>query len=165
MCDFFEIEEPKPTLRVRISYCRKNENLAWTFLNKLKYFIGESYNVFLIWNTTKIRALFPLKDKNVHPHCLIYEGICSCGVKYIGETDRCLHLRTAEHEDKRKASEPAKHLKLNVDHSFSWKILAHAPKECHKRKILEAFFISKFQPCLNDQVRSHKLNLFKHGIT
>ena len=162
---FFENTEAKPTIRLRIPFCRKNENLSRTFLKKLKFFIGDSYDVFLIWNTTKIRTLFPLKDKNLHPHCLIYEGTCTCGAKYVGETDRCFHLRTGEHEDIKKASEPAKHLKGNRDHSFSWKILAHAPRDFNKRKILEAFFISKFRPCLNEQVHSRKLILFRNGIT
>ena len=163
--NFFENEENKPVIRLRIPFCRKNENLSQTFLRKLKFFIGDSCDIFLIWNTTKIRTLFPLKDKNVHPHCLIYEGTCTCGVKYVGETDRCLHLRLAEHEDTKKASEPAKHLKSNHEHSFTWKILAHAPRDSNKRKILEALFISKFRPCLNDQVHSCKLILFRNGIT
>ena len=90
---------------------------------------------------------------------------CTCGVKYVGETDRCWHLRHAEDEDIKKASEPAKHLKGNRDHSFNWKIMAHASKDRNKRRILEALFISKFRPSLNDQVHSCKLLLFKHGIT
>ena len=164
--NFFETpDEPKPTLRVRLPFCHKNENLSRTFLKKLKSFIGDSFNVYLIWNTTKIRSLFPLKDKNSHPHCVIYEGTCTCGVKYVGETDRCMHLRTGEHEDIKKNSEPSKHLKANREHSFTWKILAFAPRESSKRKILEAFFISKYKPGLNEQVSSRKLTVFKHGVT
>ena len=53
-----------------------------------------------------------------------------------------MHLRTGEHEDIKKASEPAKHLKINRDHGFTWKILAHAPRNGSNRKILEAFFKS-----------------------
>ena len=120
---------------------------------------------FLIWNTSRIRSLFPLKDKNLHPQCLIYEGTCSCGAKYIGETDRCFHLRTGEHDDVKKSSEPAKHLKANHGHHFSWKILALAPSIEFKRKMLEALFICKFKPGLNEQVRSKKLRLFPNGLT
>ena len=106
-----------------------------------------------------------MKDKNLHPNCVVYEGVCSCGEVYIGETAKCIHLRTAEHEDTRKVSEPSKHLKGNRGHHFEWKIVAHAPRDPTKRKILEALYISKFKPGLNEQVNSKKLKLFLNGIT
>ena len=135
------------------------------FLKNLNSFIGESYSVYLIWNTTKIRSSFLLKDKNLHPHCAVYEGTCSCSQKYVGETDRCAHIRTREHEDIKKASEPSKHLKLNRDHSFTWKILAFAPNDGDKQKILEALCISKYKPGLNEQIKWRKLSLFRNGVT
>ena len=92
-------------------------------------------------------------------------GTCSCGAKYIGETDRCIHLRTNEHENEKKASEPAKHLKANRGHSFMWKVIACAPSHDNKRKILEALFVSKFKPGLNEQVMSKRLKLFPNGLT
>ena len=138
-------------------------HLLLTFFKKLNSFIGESYSVYLIWNTTKIKSLFPLKDRNLHPHCVVYEGTCSCDQTYVGETDRCAHIRTREHEDIKKASEPSKHLKLNRDHSFTWKIFA--PNDGDKRKILEALFISKYKPGLNEQIKSRKLSLFRNGVT
>ena len=121
--------------------------------------------MYIIWNTTKIRNLFPLKDKNTHPNCVIYEGSCSCGGKYIGETKKCIHLRTAEHEDLKKSSESSRHLNGNRGHSFTWKILANAPLDTDKRKILEALYIGKYKPSLNDQVKSKKLKLFLNGVT
>ena len=162
---FFEEENETAIFRLRLPFCPKNENLSRTFLKKLKFFIGDSIKVFIIWDTSKIRGLFPLKDKNLHPNCVIYEGTCSCGKKYIGETGKCVHLRTSEHEDIKKSSEPSKHLKMNTGHSFSWKVIATAPRDLNKRKILEALFIAKFKPGLNDQINSRKLKLFVHGIT
>ena len=106
-------------------FCRKNENLMRTFLKKLYSYIGETYNVFIIWNTSKIRSLFPIKDKNLHQHCIIYHGKCSCGKEYVGETERCNHVRFSEHENIKKVSEPSKHLKEHPNHSFIWKILAN----------------------------------------
>ena len=50
-----------------------------------------------------------------------YVGECSCGQAYIGETKRNTEIRFSEHTDPRKCSEPAKHLKSNIDHSFVWK--------------------------------------------
>ena len=82
---FFDVPEEKREFRLPLPYCRKNENLAKTFLRKLSSFTDNKTKVFIIWNTTKIKTLFPLKDRNQHPSCTIYEGTCSCGAKYIGE--------------------------------------------------------------------------------
>ena len=46
-----------------------------------------------------------------------------------------------------------------------WKILASANLHFRKRKILEAFFITKLRPGLNDQIKHHTLSLFRHGVT
>ena len=161
----FEESDDRPIIRVRLPFCHKNENLSRTFLKKLYAFIGDSFKVYVIWNTTKIRSLFPMKDMNLHPNCVIYEGTCSCGQVYIGETAKCTHLRNGEHENVNKNSEPSKHLKENRDHSFTWKIIANAPRDYNKRKILEALYIGKFKPGLNEQVNSKKLKLFIHGVT
>ena len=83
----------------------------------------------------------------------------------VGETERCTHLRFSEHQDLRKNSEPAKHLKASNDHWFTWKILAIAPRDNVRRKTLEAFYIAKYKPSLNDQLKSRKLKLFHHGVT
>ena len=164
--NFFDIpEKEKPTIRIRLPFCKSNENLTRTFLKKIRSFIGDSVSIFIIWNTSKIRSLFSLKDKNLHPQCVIYEGTCSCGTKYVGETDRCIHLRTSEHENIKKNSEPAKHLKAHRDHSFIWKVIAHAPRDDNKRKILEALYVAKFKPGLNEQVMSKRLKLFPNGLT
>ena len=153
-------------MRVRLPFCKENENLSRMFLKKLKSFVGDSYKVFVIWDTCRIRTLFPLKDKNLHPCCVIYQGTCTCGEKYTGETERCIHARVSEHEDIKKKSEPAKHLANNVGHSFTWKILARAPSNRSKRLILEANYISKYKPSLNEQLDfKRKLRLFPNGIT
>ena len=128
-------------------------------------FIGDQIKVHIICSTTKIRSLFPLKDRNTHPNCVIFEGTCSCGEKYIGETSKCIDLRTTEHEDVKKNYEPAKHLKANQTHRFTWIILSNAPRAVSKRKNLEALYIGKYKPGLNDQVKSRKLKIFLQGVT
>ena len=130
---------------------------------------------FIIWKTTKIRSCFPLKDKPPHKCAVIYKGVCSCGVEYIGETIRCEHIRFAEHDNVKGTSEPAKHLAANNQtdcppgtspvHKFSWKSLCRAPLQNHKRKILEGLYIAKSKPKLNEQIICHKLLLFNNGIT
>ena len=40
-------------------------------------------------------------------------------------------------------SNPAKHLRDNIDHSFTWKVICNVPNRKRARKILEAYFIDK----------------------
>ena len=89
----------KSNFRIGLPFCHINESLSRLFLKKHYSFIGDSFSISILWNTRKIRSLFPLKDKNLHPCCVVYEGLCSCDKKYMGETDRCIHLRTNKHEN------------------------------------------------------------------
>ena len=106
-----------------------------------------------------------MKDKNPHPACKIYEGICSCSANYIGETKRNVETRWNEHENPNKDSEPAKHLRKFLDHKFDWKILLTAPTSAKLRKILESLGIALKQPSLNEQLDFDKLILFRNGVT
>ena len=109
--------------------------------------------------------MFKLKDKNIYPSSIIYKGVCSCGVEYEGETQRIAEVRWREHEDKKLNSEPSKHLKRNPEHVFTWSIRRKAPLSKLKRKILEALFISRNKPSLNNQINHVNLILFRNGIT
>ena len=84
-----------------------------------------------------MKQLFELKSRNPHPACVIYEGGCVCEQKYIGETGRNVELQWEEHENISKNSELAKHLKENLSHKFSWKILFAAPENKRIRNIFE----------------------------
>ena len=116
-------------------------------------------------STKKIRSLFRLKDKNPHPACKIYEGTCSCSANYIGETKRNVETRWNEHENPKKDSEPAKHLRDFPDHEFDWKILLRAPTNAKLRKILESSMIVLKQPSLNKQLDFNLLILFRNDVT
>ena len=37
------------------------------------------------------------RDRNSHPSCKIYKGVCSCGETYIGKTIRNVEERCSEH--------------------------------------------------------------------
>ena len=50
-----------------------------------------------------------MKDKANHDSSVVYEGKCSCCKDYIGETGRNVSVRSDEHSDVGKNSEPAKH--------------------------------------------------------
>ena len=66
-----------------------------------------------------IQWLFPLKDKVQHLNCVIFQGICSCGEVYVGETIRNCKIRCDEYNDVNKNFEPAKHLARITEHKFS----------------------------------------------
>ena len=72
-------------------------------------------------------------------------------------------MRWSEHNNPEHQSEPAKHIKDNIEHQFSWKILCDAPDFYRARKTLESFFIRTKQPTLNDQPENQLL--FRNGIT
>ena len=98
---------------------------------------------------------------------VIYEGTCKCGAKYIGETGRNASLRWNEHDNKKKQSEPAKHLRdnPNINHQFNWIIIRYTTTKKNTRQIIEAFFVALRKPNLNNQVYSKKLILFHNGVT
>ena len=78
--------------------------------------------------TTNIQSLFPLKDKNDYKSCVIYKGYCSCGFRYIDETNCNAEVRWSEHSNPPKRSEPSKHLQSKINHYFTWAVISNAPK-------------------------------------
>ena len=58
--------------------------------------------------------------------CDLQRCIFLSRVIHFGETVRNVEIRWEEHEDMQKDSEPAKHLKNNPTHPFTWKILLPA---------------------------------------
>ena len=155
----------KPFLLLEIPYCEQNEIASKRFIKKSHQFICDKYDIVVKWLAKKVKSLFPLKDRNLHPSCKIYKGICSCGETYIGETIRNVEERWSEHNSADNKSEPAKHLASNKEHFFLWNILLDAPKDGRTRKNLEAFFIAKLKPSLNRQEDSNMLTLFRNGVT
>ena len=156
-----------PKLLINLPFCPQNEKLAKSFINRLKCYTKSKYNFIITWKTRKIRTLFPLKDKVAISYSsdVIYRGVCSCAEDYIGETDRNSITRWNEHDDIRKSSEPAKHLKSNTGHHFEWTVMCRASKLKMKRKILESFLIKLQEPSLNKNIESFRLKLFQNGIT
>jgi len=57
-------------------------------------------------------------------------------------------------------SEPAKHLRENPSHSFTWRVLSSA-----ETFIVEGLMIQQFRPSLNKQVISYVSKPFPTGIT
>ena len=161
--------DDRKTVIISIPYCETNEKQSKTFVDKLTIFTKNKFLFRIVWKTRKIRTLFPLKDKILHPACVIYKGVCSCGATYVGQTGKNAYKPWQEHTpmstQKSEKSEPAKHLETRPTHKFEWKVLSAASKFLSKRKILEDFFITKTAPSLNEQLTSKVLRLFRHGVT
>ena len=135
-------EEPKPRIVVEIPFFELNERRVSTFRKKFNYFTDDSYDLNVVWKTEKFRSFFPLKDKNLHPSCKIYFGLCSCGEDYVGETKRNVSVRYDEHNKPSNKSKLVSHVEHNNDHYFTWRILCNAPSNARTHKNIEAFFIA-----------------------
>ena len=157
--------EQRKKIFFTLPYCERNESDVKKFVEALNDFTNNRFIFIVLWRTKKIQTLFPLKDRTDHISCIIYEGKCSCGLNYIGETARNASTRWLEHSKSTTNSMPARHLLTNTSHVFTWKVLSIAPKDTLKRKLLEAFFIKVYKPILNEQVLSKKLTLFHNGVT
>ena len=107
---------------VDIPYCPMNEKFSKRFMKMFDVFTDNKYDICINWITKKVKQLFKLKSRNLHPSCVIQEGVCSCQEPQIGETVRNVEIWWQEHEDTQKDSELAKHLKNNPIHLFSWKV-------------------------------------------
>ena len=70
-----------------------------------------------------------------------------------------------EHNTPSDKSNPAKHLRDNIDLSFTWEVICNAPNKKLGRKILEAYFLATVKPILNDKIDSDLLHFFRNGIT
>ena len=62
----FEVK--KLFLLLEIPYCEKNEIPSKGFIKKFtQKFAGEKYDIAVKWLAKKVKSLFPLKDRNLHP--------------------------------------------------------------------------------------------------
>ena len=56
---------------------------VFVFFNR---FTKDRFEEAIKWKTILIKILFPLKDRSIHPSCLIYKGTCSYDETYIRQT-------------------------------------------------------------------------------
>ena len=134
------------------------------FTSKLNSFTNFKYIFIILWQTRQIKSLFSLKDKNLHKSHVIYEGECSCGENYVGETMRNFEVRITENSNICHTSEPARHLLEDPCRSFQWRVRCSA-RSYFKRKIIEGLIIQQRSPTLNRQVNCYVAQLFPLGIT
>ena len=122
-----------------------------SFLNKFYNFANEKFKLIIRQKTRNLKSLFPLEDKDLHPACKIYKGICSCKSTYVGETKQNVEVRYSEHNHPSGKSEPSKQSHQNINHVYSWSVVCSAPKNERTRKNLEAFYIALMRPNFNEQ--------------
>ena len=162
-----EDKETKPFFPIKLPYCEKNEKVARGFLKKLNEFTGCTYAFMIVWQTRKVKTLFPTKDRIKYKANVIYEGTVEGKPEksYIGETKLIAEARWNQHRDPKHDSAPAKYIRENPNEEFTWKILSMSTSDWNKRKIHEALLIDKHKPSMNKQVEHRKLILFKNGVT
>ena len=105
---------------LEITYCERNEIASKRFVKKFHQFTDKKRDVTIKWLTKKVKSLFLLKDCNLHPSCIIYKDVCSCGETYIAEIISNVEKRWSEHNSAGNKSEAAKHCADNKEHSFLW---------------------------------------------
>ena len=125
-----------------LQFSPSNESFVKIFISILSHFSDEKCKFNVAWNTRKVP--FPLKDKVDHYSCVIYRRDYSCNKNCIRETLRYVKIRWNKHEDKNSKPEPAKHLKKNQTHKFTWKIISKAPENFCKRRVLDAYLSKPF---------------------
>ena len=158
----FEVREK---VFLRLPHCQQNDEDIKRFINHLTIITKEKFEFIVLWTTSAIQSLFPIKDKVCHISCVIYQGICSYGATYIGEAERNASIRWSEHNNINRNSEPTKHIAANTTQVFSWKVISVAPKNALKRKLLEAMIIRLHNPSLNEQLETKSLIFFRNGVT
>ena len=93
-------------------------------------------------------------------------GICSCKAPLYRRNKCNAEIRWKEHcSHNDKKSEVAEHLLKNLAHTTNWQVVTSAPRQRNKQKILEAYYITKFKPTLNNQLDIKITHRFGNGIT
>ena len=96
---------PKKILFLQVPFCEANEKRSKRLLNKFCNFTSEKIKLIVRWKTRNLISVIPLKDKDLHPACKIYKGICSCESTYVGETKWNVEVRYSEHNHLSRKSE------------------------------------------------------------
>ena len=153
-----------------LSYKLRNE-LDYLFLH---YFSNFKINIIFV-NSQTIGSMFGYKDKlpKASRSSVVYQYSCSrCESVYVGSTLRALKTRVSEHAGRsvrtgQMLSSPLfSSVRIHAEQCDThvsiadFKILDHS-KYSSDLRILEAMYISKIVPNLNETVQSHPLNIVK----
>ena len=157
--------EERKAVAMNLPSSNKNEHFSKTFWQKLEFYTNRKVKFSIIWATRKIKSLFKIKDNVKHSSCVTYQGICSYGHNYIGETIRNVVTRIDKSEQLNGKLEPSKHLKYNPGQKSDWVVLSRAPSHHLQGKIVEVYVTKNLNSSLNDQLNCGTLILLRLGIT
>ena len=156
----------RKTVYFRLPFCKTNERKIRSIVDKLEEFTNNKVKFIYHWKTRKLKSLFPLKERIKHKANIVYKRTCSGNESHIGETKRHVEIRWKEYcSNNDKKSEVAEHLLKNPRHTIDWRVITSAPHQRNKRKIFEAYYITKFKRSLNNQLDIKITHLFRNGIT
>ena len=82
--------------------------------------------------------------------------MCTYKENYIAETKRNAVILWEEYSGFNKIFETSTHLKSNLTHAFTWKVLMTVPINVRVLKIFEVSFIALSIPSLNEQTDAKK---------
>ena len=138
------------------------------FLRSLIFTMNKAAKKMKLLHTfSRLEGNFKFKHKQPK-HLLngvVYQVACSCNLRYIGETKRCLNVGFEEHCKTKgtNMTEVGKHLAESPGHTVSFEDVKILSFESYtrKRRILKTIFIqeSKFK-LLHDNLRSIPLYIF-----
>lgn len=116
-------DEDKTFILMNVQYCEKTKiNLG--IIKKLHHFPNEKYLILIKLITKKVKSMFPLNDKNIHPVCKIYHGLCFCKENHTGKQKRNITNRLRKHNNlSTYYSGPAKLFTRNIQQSYNWTIV------------------------------------------
>ena len=80
--------EERKGFTIHVPFSPSNKSFVKSFISKLIYFTNEKCKFNVVWNTRKVKSLFPLKNKVERYSCVFFRGDCSCDQNYIGQTVR-----------------------------------------------------------------------------
>ena len=146
---------------------KEGENILNKFKDELRGFLRPTtIRPRFIFNGKKLGSFFSNKDKIKKEHLsdLVYGYSMeeANNIDYVGETNVRFGARTYEHSSTDKKSSIYKNANangINVTQD-SFVILERGYNKTIDRKIAEALYVKELKPILNEQVISHKLQLF-----
>lgn len=161
---------PRPKLIfVNLPFLQEtSQKVQGSILGFLKKFDPDhkKFKVIFVDKCCKLRDCFKFKDRtpNYLASNCVYKLNCSCGLSYVGQTERNIYLRMEEHSKTQGSglSAVGHHLADNPDHTVDFQnpeILGHSTN-IYKRLVKEALFIQQHNPELNVQSETRKLYLF-----
>ena len=145
---------------------KQGETILNKFKDELKSVLPANIKPRFVFKGKKLGSFFSNKDKINKEHLsdLVYGYSVEEANKidYVGETNVRFGSRTYEHSSTDKKSSIYKNANANgisvTQDSFV--ILERGYSKTIDRKIAEALYVKELKPILNEQVISHKLQLF-----